>query len=169
MFVRTILAALLLSTPCLAAPLVAPAAVVQVAQAETFDMPEIGLTVQVPAGWKATVKEDNWMISSADGRVALIFQASDNTLQGTLEAFKESQTKRLTDIVSDAPAKPDSINGIPTYDENGTGKMDGIPVLWSIDVLQAKKVVAVYSLIETGAAQANASAIGQLLKSLRAK
>ncbi len=36
-------------------------AVVQIAQAQSFDMAEVGLTVQVPTGWKASANEGHWL------------------------------------------------------------------------------------------------------------
>ena len=176
MVVRSLLIAALFAIPCQAAPLGAPATflprpaeVRQVAQAETFDIEEAGLTMQIPAGWKASAHDDHWLVSNGDGRIAFIFQISGDSLKDTLEAFKLSQSKRLTEIVSDGPAKPDVINGITTYDESGTAKMDSTPIIWSIDVLQAKKVIAVYTIVETDAAKANTADVSALLSSLRRK
>jgi predicted Zn-dependent protease len=149
-----------------AACLTGAAAAAQGAQSYTHQ--ESGVTFDVPAGWKAEPDGEQLTVSSADETVALVFWVpTEGTFDAAVAALDEELAKTIKNMKADGEVKVDTHNGMRHAGQSGTGEMDGKSVLWSVDMLQAKKPVIILTFAAPEDIKKHEDEYGKLVKSIR--
>ena len=91
----------------------------------------------------------------------------EDDFEAASEAVGEELGKTLKNIKFDADKKEDTHNGMPHASFSGSGQIEGREVLFSADLLQAKKPVIVLTFGVADQLQKHAGAYTQLVKSIK--
>ncbi len=146
------------------------AANVSAAQSEgkTFTHEEGGITFTLPAGWKAEPNGSQITASPEEGGISIAFWVTEeDDFEAASEAVGEELGKMLKNIKLDGEGKEDTHNGMPHASYSGSGQIEGHDVLFSADLLQAKKPVIVLTFGVAGQLEKHAAAYSQLVKSIK--
>lgn len=111
---------------------------------ETFTHEKSGLQFDLPDGWTAEPDGEQIVVSSADETFSVVFWvAEDEEFQAAVESLDEELGKTIKNMKMAGEGKEGAHNGMPYFSANGTGEVDGVAVLWSVDLLKAKKPVII--------------------------
>ncbi len=112
--------------------------------ANVFTHKEGGIKFEVPNGWKATPDGDNMTVSSADGGLQVVFWVpAENSFDAAVKDLDKEVSKTIKNVKTVGKPTQDVHNGMPHYGESGTGDVNGNTIVWSVDVLSAKKPVII--------------------------
>jgi hypothetical protein len=137
-------------------------------EGKTFTHEEGGITFTLPAGWKAEPDGAQITASPEGGGVSISFWVTEeDDFEAASEAVGTELGKMLKNIKFDGEPKEDTHNGMPHASFSGTGQIEGQDVLFSADLLQAKKPVIVLSFGVADQLQKHAAAFSQLVKSIK--
>ncbi|HYH85596.1 MAG TPA: hypothetical protein VEX60_08935 [Pyrinomonadaceae bacterium] len=122
-----------------------PAASSQAASGgEVFTHKEGGITFEIPNGWKAEPDGDQLTVSPPDGSIGVVFWVTkEEDFEAAANALGEEMGKQIKNLKLDGDTKEDTHNGMPHASVSGSGQMEGENVVFSADLLQAKKPVIV--------------------------
>lgn len=112
-----------------------------VAQAnDTFTHKDAGVTFTLPKGWTAKPDGDTITASSSDDSVQVVLWVPDeDTFDAAVTALDKELNKTIKNMKTTGKGKSDTHNGMAHYEESGTGEVSGTTIMWSVDVLAAKK------------------------------
>jgi hypothetical protein len=137
-------------------------------EGKTFTHEEGGITFTLPAGWKAEPDGTQLTASPEGGGVSITFWVTEeDDFEAATEAVAVELGKILKNIKLDADKKEDTHNGMPHASFSGSGQIEGKDVLFSADLLQAKKPVIVLSFGAADQLEKHAAAFTQLVKSIK--
>jgi hypothetical protein len=137
-------------------------------EAKTFTHEEGGITFTLPAGWKAEPDGAQITASPEGGGISISFWVTEeDDFEAASEAVGTELGKMLKNIKFDGEPKEDTHNGMPHASFSGTGQIEGQDVLFSADLLQAKKPVIVLTFGVADQIQKHAAAYTQLVKSIK--
>ena len=138
------------------------------AEGKTFTHEEGGITFTLPAGWKAEPDGAQITASPEEGGISISFWVTEeDDFEAASEAVGAELGKMLKNIKLDADKKEDTHNGMPHASFTGSGQIEGRDVLFSADLLQAKKPVIVLTFGVADQLQKHAAAYSQLVKSIK--
>ena len=122
-----------------------PAASSQAASGgETYTHKEGGITFEVPSGWKAEPDGDQLTVSPPDGSIGVVFWVTkEDDFEDAAKALGEEIGKQIKNLKLDGDTQEDTHNGMPHASVSGSGQMEGENVVFSADLLQAKKPIIV--------------------------
>jgi predicted Zn-dependent protease len=122
-----------------------PAASSQAASGgETFTHKEGGITFEIPNGWKAEPDGDQLTVSPPDDSIGVVFWVTkEDDFEAAANALGEELGKQIKNLKLDGDTKEDTHNGMPHASVSGSGQMEGQNIVFSADLLQAKKPVIV--------------------------
>lgn len=147
-----------------AAAAAAPAA----AFGETYKHAEGGIQFELPDGWKAEAEGEQLTVGPEDDSISMVFWVPEgDTFEAAVDALDEELAKTVKNIKLDGEAKETAHNGMQHVGVTGTGTVEGAQVLFSVDVLMAKKPVIVLSFAAPGQFEKHASAMQSLIKSIK--
>jgi hypothetical protein len=159
--------ALAAAAPAARSAAAAPSAPAQ-SEGKPFTHEEGGITFTLPAGWKAESDGAQLTASPEGGGVSISFWVTEeDDFEAATEAVAEELGKMLKNIKLDADKKEDTHNGMPHASFSGTGQIEGKDVLFSADLLQAKKPVIVLTFGVADQLEKHAAAFSQLVKSIK--
>ena len=137
-------------------------------EAKTFTHEAGGITFTLPASWKAEPDGEQIVASPEAGGISISFWVTEeDDFEAASEAVGEELGKMLKNIKFDGEPKEDTHNGMPHASFTGTGQMEGHDVLFSADLLQAKKPVIVLTFGVASQLEKHAAAYSQLVKSIK--
>ena len=137
-------------------------------EGKTFTHEEGGITFTLPAGWKAEPDGAQLTASPEAGGISISFWVTEeDDFEAASEAVGTELGKMLKNIKFDGEPKEDTHNGMPHASFSGTGQIEGQDVLFSADLLQAKKPVIVLTFGVADQLQKHAAAYSQLVKSIK--
>jgi hypothetical protein len=111
---------------------------------ETFTHEKSGIQFELPDGWTAEPDGEQMVVSSADETFSVVFWvAEDDEFQVAVESLDEELGKTIKNMKMAGEGKEGTHNGMPYFSANGTGEVEGVAVLWSVDLLKAKKPVII--------------------------
>jgi hypothetical protein len=169
-FVLALGAALLLAAS-VAGPAVKTAAASPVAaaqEAKTYTHEAGGITFELPAGWKAEADGDQLTVSPAGGGIGVVFWVTEeNDFDAASKALGEELGKQIKNLKFDGEPKEDTHNGMEHASVSGTGQIEGKDVLFSADILQAKKPVIVLTFGVADELHKHAEDYVKLVKSIK--
>lgn len=113
-----------------------PAAV----RTQTFS--EAGIQFDVPSGWQATQEHGVTMVASPDSSVFTTFTfPSQDEFQKAAGSVAEQVDRLLDEVKVDGKPETRSVNGLEFVRVSGSGRKDGEPMRWSLDLVRARKPV----------------------------
>lgn len=125
-------------------------------EGNTVKFPEAGVQFTVPAGWTASSEGGNVSITSPDNQIAAMFLfPPQEDAKATAEAMGQVVDEMLDNVKPDPEPRTGEMAGMQWVTVTGTGDLDGTPVKWGVDMVQAKKPVVVFYLGEAAAWEAN--------------
>lgn len=135
---------------------------------KTFTHEEGGIQFDVPDGWKAEVDGEQISVSAPDKSISIsLWVPEEDTFEAALDALDEVLAQRIKNMKLDGEAKSDTHNGMKHGSMTGSGQVEGADVLWSVDVLLAKKPVIVLTFASAENFKKHAEELGELIKSIR--
>ncbi len=144
----------------------APAAVQ--AEGKTFTHEAGGITFTLPAGWKAEPDGAQITASPEEGGISISFWVTEeDDFEAASEAVGTELGKMLKNIKFDGEPKEDTHNGMPHASFTGSGQIEGQDVLFSADLLQAKKPVIVLTFGSAENLQKHSEGYSKLVKSIK--
>jgi predicted Zn-dependent protease len=136
--------------------------------AKNYTHAESGITFDVPAGWKAEPDGEQLTVSSPDDSVALVFWVpAESTFDAAVEALDAELAKTISKMKADGEVKVDTHNGMRHAGQSGSGEIEGKSVLWSVDMLQAKKPVIILTFAAPEQIEKHAADYSKIVKSIR--
>lgn len=136
--------------------------------AKNYTHQESGITFEVPDGWKAEPDGEQLTVSTADESMALVFWVpAEGTFDAAVEALDQELAKTIANMKADGEVKVDTHNGMRHAGQSGTGEIDGKNILWSVDMLQAKKPVIILTFAAPGQMEKHAEGYSKLVKSIK--
>lgn len=144
------------------------AGVARAQDAQSYTHKDSGITFDVPAGWKAEPDGEQLTLSSPDDSVAIVFWVpAESTFDAAVEALDEELAKTIQKMKADADVKVDTHNGMRHAGQSGTGEIEGKSVLWSVDMLQAKKPVIILTFASPEQIEKHAGDYAKIVKSIK--
>lgn len=168
--VKSFSLALCLAVSCALAGAPARAAVAAASPTarDTYTHAEGGIQFELPDGWEAEAEGDQLTVGPEDKSISMVFWVPEgDTFEAALDALDEELAKTVKDAKLDGEAKTDTHNGMKHAGVSGSGKVEGAQVLFSVDVLMAKKPVIILIFAAPGQFEKHASEAGALIKSLK--
>ena len=136
--------------------------------ARNYTHKESGITFEVPDGWKAEPDGEQLTVSSPDDSVALVFWVpAESTFDAAVEALDTELAKTIQKMKADGEVKVDTHNGMRHAGQSGTGEIEGKSILWSVDMLHAKKPVIILTFAAPEQIEKHAGDYAKLIKSIR--
>src|SRR6185436_13779910 len=135
---------------------------------ETFTHSDAGVKFTLPAGWKAKPDGEVITVSSADDGLQVVFWVPDeNTFDAAVKELDKELGKTIKNMKTEGKQSQDVLNGMPHYGETGTGDVNGATIVWSVDVLGAKKPLILLTFAAPNLFEKNQDAYEKLLSSLK--
>jgi hypothetical protein len=135
---------------------------------ETFTHAKSGLQFDLPEGWTAEPDGEQMVVSSPDDTFSVVFWvAEDEEFQAAVESLDEELGKTIKNIKMTNEGKEGTHNGMPYFSANGTGQVEGVAVLWSVDLLMAKKPVIILTFAATEHYNKHIGAYKKLVASIK--
>ncbi|HEX7315814.1 MAG TPA: hypothetical protein VF297_18000 [Pyrinomonadaceae bacterium] len=143
------------------------AAVIQ-SEGKTFTHEGAGVTFVLPAGWTAEPDDDQLTVSPADDSIAVVFWVTEQEdFDAAAKALGEELAKQIKNLKIDGEPKGDTHNGMDHAAVTGTGQIDGKDVVFSADILEAKKPLIVLTFGSMENLQKHSADYVKLVKSIK--
>jgi hypothetical protein len=137
-------------------------------EGKTFTHEEGGVTFTLPAGWKAEPNGAQITASPEEGGVSVAFWVTEeDEFDAAVDAVGKELDKLLDNVKLDGEPKEGTHNGMPHASLSGTGQIQGHDVLFSADILMAKKPVIVLSFGVADQLHKHADDYSKLVKSIK--
>ena len=135
---------------------------------KTFTHEEGGITFTLPAGWKAEPDGEQITASPADGGISIVFWVpEEETFEAAADALGEELGKQVKNLKLDGEPKEGTHNGMSYAAVKGSGQIEGEDIIFSADLLGAKRPVIILSFGTAEGLQKYAAEYGQLVKSIK--
>ena len=109
-------------------------------EAQKFTHQESGVQFELPKGWNAKPDGEVITVSSPDDSLQVVFWVPDeDSFDAAVKALDKELDKTIKNMKTSGKPTQDTHNGMPHYGETGTGDVNGVTIMWSVDVLAAKK------------------------------
>lgn len=137
-------------------------------QAETYTHKEGGITFEIPNGWKAEPDGDQLTVAPPDDSIGVVFWVTkEDDFEAAANALGEELGKTIKNLKLDGDTKEDTHNGMPHASVSGSGQMEGENVVFSADLLQAKKPIIVLTFASPENFKKHADDYMKLVKSIK--
>jgi predicted Zn-dependent protease len=137
-------------------------------EAKTYTHEAGGITFELPAGWKAEPHGAQITASPAEGGISVAFWVTEeDEFDAATDAVGKELDKLLDNVKLDGEPKEDTHNGMQHASVSGTGQIEGHDVLFSADILQAKKPVIVLTFGVADQLHKHAEEYSKLVKSIK--
>jgi len=137
-------------------------------EAKTYTHEAGGISFELPAGWKAEADGDQLTVSPAGGGIAVVFWVTEeNDFDAATKALGEELGKQIKNLKFDGDPKEDTHNGMEHASVSGSGQIEGKDILFSADILQAKKPVIVLTFGVADEVHKHAEDYVKLVKSIK--
>lgn len=145
----------------------AHAAVTQ-SEGKTFTHEGAGVTFEVPAGWTAEPDGDQLTVSPTDESIALVFWVTEeDDFDAAAKALGAELAKQVKNLKLDGEPKGDTHNGMAHSAVTGSGQVDGKDIVFSADILEAKKPLIVLTFGSLENLQKHSADYSKLVKSIK--
>lgn len=133
-----------------------------------FTHQEAGVRFQLPKGWRAKPEGEVITASSADDALQVVFWIPDEAnFDAAVKELGTELGKTIKNMKTVGKPAEDVLNDMPHYGETGTGDVDGTTIVWSVDVLGAKKPLIILTFAAPSLFEKHSSAYEQLLNSIK--
>jgi predicted Zn-dependent protease len=135
---------------------------------ETFTHAQSGVQFDLPDGWKAEPDGEQLAVSSPDETFSVVFWVADEEdFQAAVESLDEELAKTIQNLKMAGEGKEGTHNGMAYFSANGTGEVEGVAVLWAVDLLKAKKPVIILTFAASEHFNKHINAYKKLIASIR--
>ncbi len=135
---------------------------------ETFTHADAGVRFELPKGWKAKPDGEVITVSSADDGLQVIFWVPDEaSFDAAVKELDKELSKTIKNIKVEGKPTQDTHNGMPHYEEAGTGDVDGVTIAWAVDVLGAKKPLIILTFAAPNLFEKNSDGYMKLVNSIK--
>lgn len=135
---------------------------------ETFTHSDAGVRFELPKGWKAKPDGEVITVSSADDGLQVIFWVPDeDTFDAAVKELDKELGKTIKNMKTVGKPNSDTHNGMPHYEEAGTGEVEGVTIVWGVDVLGAKKPLIILTFAAPNLYEKNSDGYVKLLNSIK--
>jgi hypothetical protein len=136
--------------------------------AKTYTHEAGGITFDLPDGWKAEPDGDQLTVSPAAGGIGVTFWVTEeDDFDAASKALGEELGKQVKNLKFDGEPKSDTHNGMEHASVSGSGQINGKDILFSADLLQAKKPVIVLTFGAAEGIQKYGADYSKLVKSIK--
>lgn len=136
--------------------------------AKTYTHEAGGITFELPDGWKAAPDGDQLIVAPEGGGISAFFWVSEeDDFDAALKEVGEELGKQIKNLKFDGEPKEDTHNGMEHASLTGTGQFNGKDILFSADLLQAKKPVIILTFGAPDTIGKHAEAYSKLVKSIK--
>ena len=133
-----------------------------------FSHPEAGVQFELPKGWKAKPDGEVITVSTADDSLQMVFWVpAEDTFDAAVKDLDKELDKTIKNIKTTDKGTSDTHNGMPHFSTAGTGEVNGVTIVWSVDVLAAKKVVIILTFAAPGIAEKHEAEAVQFINSIK--
>lgn len=137
-------------------------------EGKTFTHEGAGVTFTLPAGWTAEPDGEQLTVSPADDSFAIVFWVTEaEDFDAAAKALGEELGKQIKNLKFDGEPKSDTHNGMDHASVTGSGQVDGKDIVFSADILEAKKPLIVLTLGSLENLQKHAADFSKLVKSIK--
>ena len=137
-------------------------------EGKTFTHQAGGITFTLPAGWKAEPDGEQITASPADGGISIVFWVpEEETFEAAADALGEELGKQVKNLKLDGEPKEGTHNGMSYAAVKGSGQIEGEDIIFSADLLGAKRPVIILSFGTAEGLQKYAAEYGQLVQSIK--
>ena len=127
-----------------------------------------GVTFDLPAGWTAEPDGDQLTVAPADESIALVFWVTEQgDFDAAAKALGTELAKQIQNLKLDGEPKSDTHNGMDHAAVTGSGQIDGKDIIFSADILEAKKPLIVLTFGSMEHLQKHAGDYSKLVKSIK--
>ncbi|HYE74023.1 MAG TPA: hypothetical protein VEF04_11865, partial [Blastocatellia bacterium] len=126
---------------------------------------ESGIQFEVPAGWQAEKRDEQYVVTVPDNSVSLTFLPVDD--QAAAEKAVADFKQKLQNVKPSGTAKKESRNDLDVQREQGTGEINGAQQRWNIEIISSEKPIVVYSQISQNAQAARSNEAENITKSIK--
>lgn len=145
----------------------APPAAAQ-AEGKSFTHEGAGITFNLPAGWTAEPDGDQLTVAPEDESVALVFWVTEeDDFDAAAKALGAELAKQVKNLKLDGEPKADTHNGMAHAAVTGSGQIDDKDIVFSADILEAKKPLIVLTFGSMENLQKHAGDYSKLVKSIK--
>ena len=107
-------------------------------------------------------------VSSPDDSVTIVLWVPDtDSFEDAAKAMGDQIDKQLDNVKTDNDGSETTVNGMPAYTLTGTGKYEGTPVHWAVDLIKAKKPFIALSIGESAKLQQHLDGYKKLVASIK--
>lgn len=133
-----------------------------------FTHEDAGVRFQLPKGWKAKPDGEVITASSADDALQVVFWVPEEAnFEAAVKELDKELGKTIKNMKTVGKPAEDVLNDMPHYGETGTGDVDGTTIVWSVDVLGAKKPLIILTFAAPSLFEKHSGAYEQLLSSIK--
>jgi predicted Zn-dependent protease len=137
-------------------------------EGKTFTHEGAGVTFELPAGWTAEPDGEQLTVAPADESIALVFWVTEeDDFDAAAKALGAELAKQIKNLKLDGEPKADTHNGMGHAAVTGSGQVDGKDVLFSADILEAKKPLIVLTFGSMENLQKHSADYSKLVKSIK--
>ena len=109
-----------------------------------FTHEKAGIRFEKPDGWSHQADGDTITLFSPDHAVSIVITvAKKSNVKDAINEIDAELSNVMTNIETSSKAQQTDVNGMDAITLEGTGKIQGTPVTWAIDLLDAKRPVFV--------------------------
>ena len=157
----------LAGTPALLNADAARAAALQ-SEGKTFTHEAGGITFTLPAGWKAEPDGEQITASPAEGGISIVlWVAEEDDFEEASKALGTELGKQVKNLKLDGEPKEGTHNGMPYASVRGSGQIEGEEIIFSADLLAAKKPVIILSFGTAEGLKKHSAEYVELVKSIK--
>jgi len=91
----------------------------------------------------------------------------EDSFEEAVKALDKELSKTIKKMKTTGKPSEDKHNGMPHYAESGTGEVEGVPVEWSVDLLQAAKPIIILTIVASQNSEKHAADYEKLVKSIK--
>lgn len=137
-------------------------------EGKTFTHEGAGVTFELPAGWTAEPDGEQLTVSPADDSFAIVFWVTEaEDFDAAAKALGAELAKQIQNLKLDGEPKADTHNGMDHASVTGSGQVEGKDIVFSADILEAKKPLIVLTLGSLENLQKHAADFSKLVKSIK--
>lgn len=133
-----------------------------------FTHSDAGVRFKLPKGWKAKPDGEVITASSADDALQVVFWVpAEADFEAAVKELDKELVKTIKNMKTVGKPSEDVLNDMPHYGETGTGDVEGTTIVWSVDVLGAKKPLIILTFAAPNLFEKHSSAYEELLNSIK--
>lgn len=133
-----------------------------------YTHPAGGVQFEAPPTWKAEADGEVMTLTAADGSLSIVFWVpKEGTIEEALTALDGELGKIIKNIKPSGEPEKGTLNGMTTYNVEGTGEVNGASIEWSGHLIEAKKPVIALTFAAPGAYEKHEKDVDAFVKSIK--